>query len=83
MHINPADPQNNLLKAKIKEWIEKALGQSVELKQVIEAGCADERCPCVQTSIYFNDTKIVIGKPLVYVRKWDIDTAFSMQKAQV
>jgi hypothetical protein len=53
------------------------------LKQVIEAGCADERCPCVQTSIYFNDTKIVIGKPLVYVRKWDIDTAFSMQKAQV
>ena len=73
MFKNPSDPDNLLLIAKIKEWLFLKTGKEIIDFSVKEMGCADTHCPCVQTYIEFNNQKIVIGKPLVYVRKWDIE----------
>lgn len=79
MYKNPADPDNFLLKSKIKEWIAQSTGETIFSFEAKEAGCNEERCPCIQTSIQFNNHFIQIGKPLVFIRKWDIDAILSLK----
>lgn len=74
--VNPADPDNILLKAKIALWIKEKLKlQSEPELSVVEIPCGQDNCPCIQTQIIlsapFSHT-FQIGKPLVYIRKWDI-----------
>jgi hypothetical protein len=77
--INPRDPENISIKGKITEWI-KALVKPVDGSEVLisEVNCVDPGCPDMETLITIkipDDTKKVyrIRKPLVYVRKWDIE----------
>ena len=79
MFKNPFDPDNTIIKAKIKEWIgnsikaEKAV--NIEITELLH--CLDRLCPDMTTKIcisFKGETKTyTVAKPLVYVRKWDIE----------
>ena len=77
--INPRDPENISIKGKITEWI-KMLVNPAEGSEVLisEINCVDPGCPDMETLITIkspdNTPKVYrIRKPLVYVRKWDIE----------
>ena len=77
MYKNPFDPDNKLITQKVGEWTRAkfSLGNEINLT-ISEVGCGDTNCPCIQTLITLdtNPQKMLhIGKPLTYVRKWDID----------
>jgi hypothetical protein len=72
---NPFDPNNELIIQKIKIWIVKKYKLIPETANISvnEVGCGDSNCPCVKTNISFGkNQKIIISKPLVFIRQWDI-----------
>ena len=79
MFQNPFDPDNSIIKAKIKEWIGNSISIDTAANiEIIELRhCLDRPCPDMTTKIcisYLGETKTyTVAKPLVYVRKWDIE----------
>lgn len=64
----------------IKRWLEEIYDYGDETGiSIQEIKCADESCPCVETIIITVQgntiNKIKIGKPLIYIRKWDIENS--------
>ena len=62
----------------IKEWTRQYLKLQDDIVLVAEVNCADPGCPDKETviTIFRKDggpAKFTIRKPLVYVRKWDIE----------
>jgi hypothetical protein len=76
--VNPNDTGNAKLYALIGQWVRArfALDDQAEIS-VSEIKCTDPGCPDIDTYIYVKTEqglkKYRIAKPLVYVRKWDID----------
>ena len=75
---NPNDKGNLKITMLIKEWISnKILLNEESYITVTEVQCAVPGCPDVETMIIIfdkNDQHIYkIGKPINYIRKWDID----------
>ncbi len=76
---NPNDPDNRVITAKVQEWIRTKMNLGEEaLVQVLELNCADPGCMDKETRILvtvYNQPmrQFRIHKPLVYVRKPDID----------
>lgn len=76
--VNPNDVTNTKLNRLIMQWVRDKfmLDDAVEVV-VSEIKCTDPGCPDIDTYIYVNFEhglkKYRIAKPLVYVRKWDID----------
>ncbi|MFN0049253.1 MAG: hypothetical protein ACKVOU_09035 [Cytophagales bacterium] len=74
---NPSDPENIFLKTKLNEWLKAKLG--VEQEIVVdfkEIPCGVDNCPCTTTEILISKPfyqRFTLGKPLVYIRKWDIE----------
>ena len=64
--------------AAIKKWVKEELKLDDEVTiMVTEVNCIEPNCPDKETIIGImqegNNQKFVIRKPLLYVRKWDID----------
>lgn len=83
---NPRDPEGKIIREKIAEWLllfEPAYADArIDIEDV---PCQDPGCPDRETLISINNTErkeIRIRKPLVYVRKWDIEFALSQEKNQ-
>ncbi len=76
---NPNDPNNTIITAKIQEWVKSELNLSEDTSiQVLEVDCADVGCVDKETRITLSlNNNFVkqyrIHKPIVYVRKLDID----------
>lgn len=80
MFVNPLDPENILIKKKIVEWLThfQMVDSESEIAIVEIPHCIDRPCPDSTTQITIGKkngiVKIIkISKPLVYVRKWDIE----------
>lgn len=76
MYNNPKDPDNYIIKNKIKDWLVKySLASSSVSLEITELKCADDHCPCITTVLSVEGDEICkyqIAKPLVFVREWDI-----------
>ena len=76
---NPHDPENIIIKTKIQEWIRTKLNlKESSTIEVSEVDCADPGCVDKETRIIVTikdtPTKLYrIHKPIVYVRKLDVD----------
>ncbi|HSZ71897.1 MAG TPA: hypothetical protein VK750_04430 [Cytophagaceae bacterium] len=76
--VNPNDKENTRLHQLIKTWVKDRLSLEEPLEiMVSEMKCADPGCPDIDTYITVirdaHEKKYRIAKPLVYVRKWDIE----------
>jgi hypothetical protein len=74
---NPLDPENLAIKKAIKQWVAAKynLDETVMLT-VTELKCCGEQCPHIETAITIWQTPPIllkITKPLVYIRKHDIE----------
>lgn len=77
MFKNPNDPDNQIIRAKIKEWLQQYLQIDPDLVASIdEVPCRDPGCPDIFTRIVykdgFNKKELIVHKPLTFVRKIDI-----------
>lgn len=74
---NPSDPDNTFLKTKLAEWLKSRLQTEEEIVATYrELPCGVDNCPCITTEIQITspfELRLTLGKPLVYIRKWDID----------
>lgn len=76
--VNPNDTANTKLHLLIRTWVKDKFGLEEPLELLVsEIKCADVGCPDIDTYITIikddQSRKFRIAKPLVYVRKWDID----------
>ena len=76
--INPNDTANTKLHTLIRTWVKDKFALQEPLELIVsEIKCADLGCPDIDTYITFikdgQSRKFRIAKPLVYVRKWDIE----------
>lgn len=76
--INPNDTGNTKLHTLIRTWVKDKFALQEPLELIVsEIKCADLGCPDIDTYITFikdgQSRKFRIAKPLVYVRKWDIE----------
>ena len=76
--VNPNDIGNTKLYKHIEQWVKAKFSLSDAAEIVVsEIKCTDPGCPDIDTFIYVKELdvqkKYRIAKPLVYVRKWDID----------
>ena len=76
--INPNDTANTKLHQLIRTWVKDKFALEDPLELIVsEIKCADPGCPDIDTYITVikegESRKFRIAKPLVYVRKWDID----------
>jgi nitrate reductase delta subunit len=67
----------------IKKWVKEKMSLDDEVTiMVTELSCSDPGCPDKETIIGIiqkdNNKKFSIKKPLLYVRKWDIDALFKL-----
>ena len=67
--------------AAIKKWVKEKLQLSDDITiMVTEINCWEPNCPDKETVIAIlqegNNKKVSIKKPLLFVRKWDIDGLF-------
>jgi len=78
MFINPRDPDNKIITSKISEWVlsfdEIPRDAHVQIREVT---CNDPGCNHTDTYITIEASsdfkkELMIRKPLVYIRKWDI-----------
>jgi hypothetical protein len=76
---NPNDPDNHIITAKVQEWVKDKMtipeGTIIEIQ---ELNCSDPGCMDKETRIFlsFKDNtrkQFRIHKPLVYIRKRDVD----------
>jgi hypothetical protein len=76
MFKNPHDPENVIITQKVIEWTRAKFELDDNIEVLIsEVGCSDANCPCVQTLIAIQTVPqqmLRIGKPLTFVRKWDV-----------
>ena len=76
---NPHDPDNKIIIEKIAEWVREKFNISGGIAiHVKEMDCADPHCVDMETVVsLIEEGKIIktirVHKPIVYVRKWDID----------
>ncbi len=74
---NPLDPQNIEVSKAIKQWTKSYLQLSDDTTITItELNCCGENCPHIETVITIWTEKaqvFKILKPLVYVRKYDVE----------
>lgn len=74
---NPLDPQNIEVSKAIKQWTKSYLQLSDNTTITItELNCCGENCPHIETVITIWTEKaqvFKIPKPLVYVRKYDVE----------
>ena len=78
MFVNPRDPENKIMNSKILEWVLSF--QYVPKDAVVstrEVTCNDPGCNHTDTYIRIEASggyskELMIRKPLVYIRKWDI-----------
>jgi len=76
---NPHDPDNIIITAKIQEWVRLKMGLGMDtMVQVIELNCIDPGCMDKETRIIVTrpdepGIQYRVHKPIVYVRKLDID----------
>ncbi len=75
-HINPKDPNNVEITSLVKDWVTKKFEiDNHTTVEVLEISCPDGCCPNAQTKIIIHSHPhyhFVIGKPLTYIRQWDI-----------
>lgn len=77
MFVNPRDPDNKIINGKILEWV-LAFGEIPRDAYVHtrEVTCNDPGCNHTDTYITIEANafrkELMIRKPLVYIRKWDI-----------
>jgi hypothetical protein len=67
--------------AAIKKWVKEKLNIDEDAVIVVtELNCSDPACPGKETVVGIiqksNHQKFSIHKPLLYIRKWDIDALF-------
>lgn len=78
---NPNDPDNVMLIATLTNWVrDKVMDEKISI-EIVELDCADPGCIDKETKIILSlEGKAVnnyrIHKPLVFVRKLDIDFIF-------
>jgi hypothetical protein len=76
--INPHDPDNTALKKTLSDWLKTklALNDNTEVS-IHEHLCSEPSCVHAETVFRTENTEGVtfykITKPIVYVRKWDLD----------
>jgi hypothetical protein len=76
---NPNDPDNVALKATLARWVKAKLTLETETTvEFTEIACAEPSCVHTETFIEIenlggNNARFKIAKPLVFIRKWDID----------
>jgi hypothetical protein len=82
---NPRDPEGIIIREKITEWLlfyEERYSQSVIL--IEDVPCIDVGCPDRETLINIEGKDVVekirIRKPLVFIRKWDIEFALHQKR---
>jgi len=82
---NPRDPEGIVIRQKIAEWLlfyENRYAQSEIL--IEDVPCIDIGCPDRETLISIAGSgmkeEIRIRKPLVYIRKWDIEFALHQKR---
>ena len=78
MFINPRDPDNKIINSKILEWVLtfKEIPRDAHVT-TREVTCNDPGCNHTDTYITIEGAnafkkELMIRKPLVYIRKWDI-----------
>lgn len=78
MFVNPRDPDNTIIHSKILEWVlafeDVPRDARVHTREIT---CNDPGCNHTETFIHIegdNNFKkeLLVRKPLVYIRKWDI-----------
>ncbi len=78
MFVNPRDPENKIIHAKILEWVlsfnEIPRDARIYTREVT---CNDPGCNHTDTYVTIEadpnfKKELMIRKPLVYIRKWDI-----------
>ena len=76
---NPNDPDNTQLKSTLKNWISAHLKLSKEaIIDIEEHQCTEASCVHAETLFQTPNTEggydvYKIAKPLVFIRKWDIE----------
>lgn len=78
MFVNPRDPDNKIINSKILEWVLtfEEIPRDVHV-HTREVTCNDPGCNHTDTYITIEGSnafkkELMIRKPLVYIRKWDI-----------
>lgn len=74
---NPNDPDNQIIRSKIKEWLLEYLSISPSsVVSIEEIPCWEPSCPDIFTKIIYSSQdqsqELIIHKPLTFVRKIDI-----------
>ena len=74
---NPNDPENIVIREKIKEWLYEYCNIApLTVTSIEEIPCWEPHCPDVFTKILIQKSarieEIIIRKPLVFIRKVDI-----------
>jgi hypothetical protein len=78
MFVNPRDPENKIINAKILEWVLSFSNIPSNARiSTREVTCNDPGCNHTDTYIIIEadnhfKKELIIRKPLVYIRKWDI-----------
>jgi hypothetical protein len=81
--INPNDPSNTQLNTTLKRWISEKLQLSdAAVIEIQEHQCTDANCLHAETIFMVKSGANTeggndfykIAKPLVFIRKWDVDT---------
>ena len=79
--INPNDPDGTKTKATIALWFRLKFDLAEEVAvDIVEIKCSDPGCVDVDTHFTFllegQQQHYIIKKPLVYIRKWDLNHMF-------
>ena len=86
---NPNDPNNTQIHSVLKRWISEKLnlneGTVIEIE---EHGCTEASCVHAETFFHIKNGENTeggasfykIAKPLVFIRKWDIDGMKKIEK---
>jgi hypothetical protein len=74
---NPNDPDNQIIRQKIKEWLLEYLAiNPSSVISIEEIPCWEPNCPDIFTKIIYTSQgqsqELIIHKPLTFVRKIDI-----------
>lgn len=77
MFKNPNDPDNQMIRDKIKEWLLQYLHiDQSSVSSIDEVPCRDPGCPDIFTRIVCiqntEPKEFIVHKPLTFVRKVDI-----------
>ena len=78
MFTNPRDQDNKIINAKITEWVLETESIPRDARvQTRQVTCNDPGCNHTDTYITIEASsdfkkELIVRKPLVYIRKWDI-----------